>query len=92
LLHPKGQCHEEPSGQSKRAYGVRQVESVYFGTRKSKNYIRLYDKRQEQIDKKQNDIGYDLWRLELESKESFYASSALYEKISSNNDLQLVVW
>jgi hypothetical protein len=54
------------------ASGSKGLESVYFGTRKSTNYIRLYDKRQEQIDKNQIDIGYDLWRLELESKESFY--------------------
>lgn len=54
------------------ASGSKGLESVYFGTRQSKNYVRLYDKRQEQIDKEGIDIGHDLWRLELESKESFF--------------------
>lgn len=57
------------------ASGPKGIESVYFGTRKSKNYIRLYDKRQEQLDTLGKDIGYDMWRLELESKESFFLDS-----------------
>lgn len=57
------------------ASGSKGLESIYFGTRKSRNYFRLYDKRQEQIDSAGVDIGYDLWRLELESKESFFFDS-----------------
>lgn len=53
--------------------GSKGLESVYFGSRQSKNYLRLYNKRQEQIDKTGQDlIGHDRWRLELESKESFF--------------------
>lgn len=54
------------------ASGSNGLESLYFGTRQSKNYVRLYNKRQEQLDTKGIDIGSDLWRLELESKESFF--------------------
>lgn len=59
------------------ASGPKGIESVYFGTRKSKNYLRLYDKRQEQLDTKQIDIGYDCWRLELESKEAFHLNASV---------------
>lgn len=56
------------------ASGDHGLETIYFGSRQSKNWIRLYDKRQERKDKAGIDIGYNLWRLELESKESFYLS------------------
>lgn len=57
------------------ASGSNGVESVYFGTRQSKNFIRLYNKRQEIFDTEHVDIGYDLWRLELESHSSFMLGS-----------------
>ena len=53
------------------ATGSQGLESVYFGTRSSKSYYRLYNKRQEILDNEGEDIGYPLWRLELESKEAF---------------------
>ncbi len=53
------------------ATGQYGLESVYFGTRASKSYYRLYNKRQEILDNEGEDIGYPLWRLELESKEGF---------------------
>lgn len=54
------------------ATGCTGLESVYFGTRSSKSYYRLYNKRQEILDNEGIDIGHPLWRLELESKESFF--------------------
>ena len=65
------------------AYGTKGIESLYFGSRQSKTFFRLYDKRQERIDKEGIDIGYDRWRLELESKESFFLTGELpdFEKI-----------
>ena len=57
------------------ASGSNGIESLYFGTRQSKNYVRLYNKRQEIIDTEYRDIGHDLWRLELESKEAFFLNS-----------------
>lgn len=54
------------------ATGQSGLESVYFGTRSSKSYYRLYNKRQEILDNEGLDIGHSLWRLELESKEGFY--------------------
>lgn len=56
------------------ATGHTGLESVYFGTRASKSYYRLYNKRQEILDNEGLDIGHPLWRLELESKEGFYLS------------------
>lgn len=57
------------------ASGSKGLESLYFGTRQSKNYVRLYDKRLEQKEKTGVDCGFDLWRLELESKEGFFINS-----------------
>ena len=80
------------------AIGQKGLETVYFGSRQSKNYARLYDKRQEQIDKTGVDvIGHDRWRLELESKESFFLNSvpdhgevfrrfSFYDGVVSNSD------
>lgn len=54
------------------ATGCKGLESVYFGTRASRNYYRLYNKRQEILENDGIDIGHDLWRLELESKDGFF--------------------
>lgn len=54
------------------AYGQKGIESVYWGSRQSKYMFRLYDKRQEQLDKENVDLGFSRWRLELESKDSFF--------------------
>lgn len=64
-------------------YGTKGVETVYFGSKQSSNQFRLYNKRQELIDKEQLDIGYDLWRLELESRLAFQLLAELpdYGKI-----------
>ena len=54
------------------AYGSKGLETLYFGSRQSKNFIRLYDKQKEQKEKFDIDIDHPLWRLELESKEAFF--------------------
>lgn len=59
------------------AYGTGGLESLYFGSRQSKYMFRLYNKRQEQIDKGEPDLGFDRWRLELESKDSFFLTGSL---------------
>ena len=69
------------------ASGANGIESLYFGTRQSKNYVRLYNKRQEILDNEKRDIGHDLWRLELESKEAFFLNAPpdhrkVFERIS----------
>ena len=59
------------------AYGAKGIESLYFGSRQSKTFFRLYDKRQERLDKEGVDIGHNRWRLELESKEPFQLTGKL---------------
>ena len=54
------------------ATGQNGLETVYFGTRSSSSYYRLYNKRQEILDNDGVDLGHPLWRLELESKDSFF--------------------
>lgn len=54
------------------ATGSAGLESVYFGTRSSKNYYRIYNKRQEILDKDGIELDHPLWRIELESKEGFF--------------------
>ena len=56
-------------------YGPKGIQTIYFGANKSRNQFRLYDKRQEMIDKDGVDIGHDKWRLELQSRESFCLDS-----------------
>lgn len=59
------------------AYGSSGIESLYFGSRHSKFMFRLYNKRQEIFEKDGVDLGFDRWRLELESKESFFLAGSL---------------
>lgn len=40
----------------------------YYGSRYLSGYLRVYDKRQEQIDKEKNDLGFDLTRFEWVQK------------------------
>lgn len=40
----------------------------YYGSRCLSGYLRVYDKRKEQIDKDKNDLGYDLTRFEWVQK------------------------
>lgn len=54
------------------ATGSAGLESVYFGTRSSKNYYRIYNKRQELLEKDGIELDYPLWRIELESKDGFF--------------------
>lgn len=54
------------------AYGSDGLETLYFGSRQSNNFIRLYDKQKEQKEKFNLEVGHPLWRLELESKEAFF--------------------
>lgn len=67
------------------ALGSQGVESVYFGARKSRNYIRLYDKAKELKEVHNEEIDGHLWRLELESKESFRIGDSYpdYSKVFS---------
>ncbi len=53
------------------ACGSSGIETVYFGSRSSKYYIRLYNKAVELREKHNIDHDSPLWRFELESKESF---------------------
>lgn len=54
------------------ACGKDGLESLYFGTRSSDNYFRIYNKRIELLENDQIDVGHPLWRVELESKKSFF--------------------
>ena len=54
------------------ATGSSGLESVYFGTRSSTNYYRIYNKRQEILDKECIELDNPLWRIELESKDAFF--------------------
>lgn len=54
------------------ACGASGLETVYFGSRASKNYVRIYNKAVEMLEKDNIDLGYDFWRVELESKDSFF--------------------
>lgn len=56
------------------ATGTSGLETVYFGTRSSENYFRLYNKAIELKEKDDVILDHPLWRLELESKKSFYLS------------------
>lgn len=56
------------------ATGSDGLETVYFGTRSSENYFRLYNKAKEILEKDGVDLGHPLWRLELECKKGFYLS------------------
>lgn len=47
------------------------IQTVYFGTRASKNYFRIYNKRAELLKKQNIAINNPLWRIELEHKEPF---------------------
>lgn len=53
------------------ACGSSGIETVYFGSRSSKYFIRLYNKALEQREKHNIETKSPLWRFELESKESF---------------------
>lgn len=69
------------------AIGSQGVETVYFGSRNSAHYVRLYDKRTELLEKQNIKIDTPLWRLELEYKRSFPLSSppdltSFYSRIS----------
>lgn len=57
------------------AIGSTGLETVYFGSRSSKNYIRLYNKAVEILEKDNIDLGHPRWRFELESKDSFTLDS-----------------
>lgn len=54
------------------ATGSAGLESVYFGTRSSKNYYRIYNKRQEILENDGIELDHPLWRIELECKEGFF--------------------
>lgn len=53
------------------ACGSSGIETVYFGSRASQFYIRLYNKAVELREKQNQDVSGPLWRFELESKKSF---------------------
>lgn len=53
------------------ACGSTGIETVYFGSRASKNYVRIYNKAVELREKHNIDINSPRWRFELESKDSF---------------------
>lgn len=53
------------------ACGSSGIETVYFGSRSSQFYIRLYNKAVELREKQNQDVAGPLWRFELESKKSF---------------------
>ena len=55
--------------------GKKGVETVYFGRRTSKNFFRIYNKRQEIIDSGSPDPNHDIWRIELEYSNSFPLST-----------------
>lgn len=55
------------------ASGPRGIETVYFGSRSSQYYIRVYNKALELSEKGQSFSG-PLWRFELEAKKSFFLS------------------
>ena len=54
------------------ACGCNGLESLYFGTRSSDNYFRIYNKRLELLENDSFEIDHPLWRIELESKKSFF--------------------
>lgn len=56
------------------ALGNEGIETAYFGSRNSKNYFRIYNKRKELQENQGIEIESDLWRIELENKESFLIS------------------
>ncbi|MDD2640144.1 MAG: replication initiation factor domain-containing protein [Arcobacteraceae bacterium] len=51
------------------------IETVYFGSRSSKTFFRIYNKKIELSEIQQKEIEGDLWRIELESKKSFNFSN-----------------
>ena len=53
------------------ACGSSGIETIYFGSRASKYYIRIYNKAVEMREKHNIEHDSPLWRFELESKESF---------------------
>lgn len=57
------------------ACGTTGIETVYFGSRASKYFIRLYNKAVELREKHNIDHDSPLWRFELECKESFSLDS-----------------
>lgn len=69
------------------ALGNEGIETVYFGSRNSKNYFRIYNKAKELKEVHNQEIQGDLWRIELENKESFLLSedtpnyTKVFEKI-----------
>lgn len=69
------------------ALGNEGIETAYFGSRNSKNYFRIYNKRKELQENQGIEIESDLWRIELENKESFLISketpnfTKVFEKI-----------
>lgn len=54
------------SRKSETNYGT----TRYYGVRGTSGYLRVYDKRKEQLDKERYDIGYDLVRFEWEQRGS----------------------
>lgn len=56
------------------ASGPSGIETIYFGSRSSQYYIRLYNKALELREKQHIDSPGPLWRFELESKKSFSLS------------------
>lgn len=49
-----------------------EIETLYFGSRNSKRYLRIYDKKKEAYDKKREILNYkDLWRIEFELKKDY---------------------
>ncbi|HJO93414.1 MAG TPA: replication initiation factor domain-containing protein [Victivallales bacterium] len=59
------------------AIGCNGIESVYFGTQKSKYYFRIYNKKLELLQKQKLDYkGEHLYRVELQNREGFLLSEA----------------
>lgn len=64
-------CYCDKMRKSFLAIGNEGIETVYFGSRSSRNYIRLYNKQKEILERDHIEIGHPLWRFELESKDPF---------------------
>lgn len=56
------------------AIGSSGIETVYFGSRSSQNYIRLYDKAKEMLERDNIVLDFPLWRFELENKAPCFLS------------------
>lgn len=68
------------------ALGTSGVETVYFGSRQSQTFFRIYDKNKELLETGKKGVTGDLWRVELESKKPFLLSEVPFEVFADTFD------